>query len=91
MMEARKIIGEDADSCPEFIDALRDGIEQAPRYPSQISLLDESDDLLLNDVKSTSKKQSLPKPKPDAPPNQYRVEVWRQSKRDKKIVKVTKL
>jgi len=92
MIEAERIIGDEASSSPQFMEKLHKELNSAPRYPRQDLLFEESDETGSASNASNKKKPSrTPTPKPDIPINQYRVEIWRKSKRDKKSVKVTKL
>ncbi|MDT8385470.1 MAG: hypothetical protein RRB22_13770 [Gammaproteobacteria bacterium] len=92
MIEARNLFGKEGDENPEFICELQDQFEDAPRYPEQLSLISEEwvecGEQPIEDKKKIPQK---PQPKPIPLPQQYRVEIWRESKKDKKHVKVTKL
>jgi len=93
MQESEKMFGEEATSEPEFIGQLHDALKQTPILPQQILLpfdLEVTEDMELPPSKQIP---SQPKPiQPKAPPPQHlRVEVWRESKKSKKNVRVTKL
>lgn len=92
MVEAEKLLGKEAESSPEFMKDLQAQLTNAPMYPEQLDLIEESPDEgigLLND--NPKRPSRTPRPKPDIPTNQYRVEIWRESRKGKKRVKVTKL
>lgn len=93
MLEAERIIGDEANNSPEFMQKLNEALEHAPKYPKQESLFEEAENELNGGNYEKSKKRSsrTPIPKPDIPINQFRVEIWRESKRDKKHIKVSKL
>ena len=93
MIEAQRILGDDVNSSPEFIQKLNEALESAPKYPKQVSLFEEAENELddSNDEKNKKKPSRTPTPKPDIPANQFRVEIWRESKRSKKNVKISKL
>lgn len=92
MIEAKLILGDDANSSPEFIQKLNEALALAPKYPKQESLFEVESELNGdNDEKSKKKPSRTPTPKPDIPINQFRVEIWRDSKRDKKNIRVSKL
>lgn len=93
MVEAERIIGEEANTSPEFMQKLNEALHRAPKYPKQKPLFEEAEIELdgVNDQKKQKKPSRTPIPKPDIPINQFRVEIWRDSKRDKKHVKVSKL
>ena len=84
--------GEEATSSPEFLKDLASSLAAAPRYPEQLSLSDDSWEQCLD----TDAPEREPKPRsPHAPefpiPQQYRIEISRSSKGDKKKVKFTKV
>lgn len=91
MIEAEHILGNEANSHPIFMRKLNEALEQAPKHPKQTPLftLEENE---LNDGNNERNKR-LPSRAPSKPDiiNQFRVEIWRDSKRDKKHVKVSKL
>lgn len=93
MVEAERIIGDEAKTSPDFMQKLNEALERAPKYPKQESLFEEAENELNggNDEKNKKRPSRTPTPKPDIPTNQFRVEIWRESKRDKKHVKVSKL
>ena len=92
MREAEVILGEGTESAPEFMSTLQKSLETAPKFHKQILLLDESFEEE-TDILTVGKKKRvrLPSPKPIPSGQQYRVEIWRESKKDKKNVRVTKL
>jgi len=93
MTESRIIFGSEAEEAPEFMNELKNSLENAPLYPQQIHLplVDTDGEELI----SEGKKQSKPRtPQPRVPPpipDQYRVEVWRENKKGKRNVRVTSL
>lgn len=91
IIEVERIFGEEAVNLPGFMSDLRSEFEKAPRYPEQLSLTDETweECNILPPPKKRSPTSSRPKPIP--PSQQYRIEIWRESKKEKKNVKVTKL
>ena len=90
MSEVNTLFGEEGESVPEFIRELRLQFENAPRHPEQLSLVDDEWEVCGED--KTEEKKNLPgRPRPKPIPQQYRIEIWRESKKDKKHVKVTKL
>lgn len=93
MLEAERIIGDNANSSPEFMRELNQAIDKTPKHPKQKPLFEEIEIELNGDKTEKNEKNPLrtPSPKPDIPINQFRIEIWRDSKRDKKHVKVSKL
>ena len=78
---------------PGLLDALAEAFRECPKLPVQVALpLDEPGGILIPQSLPRNS-PSPPKPKtPDLPPAlQYRVEVWRDSKRKNKISKVSPL
>jgi len=90
MSEAERIIGDEANSSPEFMRKLNKAFQETPKYPTQITMFDELGGAASGEGGKT-KKRSPRTPKPDLPLNPFRVEIWRDSKRDKKHIKVSKL
>ncbi|MFM9913349.1 MAG: hypothetical protein ACKVN9_07445 [Methylophilaceae bacterium] len=92
MQEAELLIGDEASSSPEFMTLLKSSLESAPRFPQQIPLpyesLEEEDGIPSKDKNRPSRPSH---PKPIVPIQQYRIEIWRASKKDKKNVKITDL
>lgn len=93
MMDAENILGEEASSAPEFMKHLENSLIQTPLLPKQIPLpLEEIDSEELPETEIIGKKPTSPKPKkPRQIPQQFRVEVWRDSKTSKKNFRVTEL
>lgn len=94
MLEVVTLFGKDGNDTPDFIQELRRQLDSAPRHPVQLSLADDewekckdNSDL---DMKSPTR---TPKPKPPQVPisQHFRIEIWRESKKDKKRVRVTEL
>lgn len=93
MSLAEKILGEEANEVPGFMEKLRDSLDKTP---SQILLPIEERELepvLLEE--DDDKKPRIPK-KPEAKiqvfrPEKYRVEIWRESKKGQRNVRVRKL
>lgn len=93
MSEAENFLGDDAAANPEFMLELEKSLELAPRFHQQQLLpLDERgiDDPLLH-----KEKERLPRPSPSgtnlAPPPHFRVEVWRESKKGLRKIRVVSL
>lgn len=94
VLEAISLFGKDGNDTPGFIQELRQQLDSAPRHPVQLSLANDEwekcDDDSSLDTKSPTR---TPKPKPPEIPisQHFRIEIWRESKKDKKRVKVTEL
>ncbi len=93
LKHAQEIIGSDADDSPEFMTQLSQAITDLPRDPEQYTLqLDGFDEEPVIPAKESDEHSRLPKPQTPIPPtNQLRIEIWRESKRGKKKVKVVEL
>jgi hypothetical protein len=91
--DAEKLIGEDASESPEFMARLNDSLKSTQLKPEQISLpLDGLEEALPIEEQEKTRKPKVPKPSATIPPsNQLRVEIWKESKRGKKIIRVTNL
>ena len=93
MTEAENILGDDAENSPEFMKKLEDSLHQTPRFHQQqmlpLDVVDFEDFTQLNEKK---KAPQSPLKKPDLPPPlHYRVEVWRDSKKESRRVRVVQL
>lgn len=92
MIEVQMLLGEDGESVPEFIRELRLQFENAPRHPKQLSLIDEEWEECVGEPTDGKKRSPrTPSPKPIPLYQHYRIEIWRESKKDKKHVRVTGL
>ena len=91
-LQVRNMLGEEGESVPEFIRELQHQFETVPRYPEQLSLIDEEWEECTEEPPDSKKpKPRKPRPEPTPIPQHYRVEIWRASKKDKRRIKVTKL
>jgi hypothetical protein len=94
MKEATNLLGDNIIDAPGFVDELRVQLEKAPRHPVQLALSDESWDecspISSSETTSPSRK-TRQKPLPPSIPQRYRIEIWRDSKKDKKKIKVSTL
>jgi len=92
MQEAELLFAEESASSPEFMNGLKSSLETAPRFPQQILL---PYDIFEDENGFSSKDKSRPSrpsnQQPTLPIQQYRIEIWRASKKDKKNIKVTEL
>jgi hypothetical protein len=91
MIEVERLFGED-ESSNELISELRSQFGIVPLHPEQLSLHDGTWEEC-NPI-STGSKKGAPRSsrrKPDPLSQHYRIEIWRESKKDKKSVRVTKL
>ena len=93
MSEAEALLGDDAATSPEFMRKLAESLEQAPRFHQQILL--PLDALGPEDSLPRSEKEQLPRTFPKKPylppPLQFRVEVWRESKKGPRKIRVVQL
>lgn len=95
MQEAKKLLGDEANEVPEFIKEFQLSLENAPLYHKQLKLplefnLFEAEDPFM--FPKVPRKKKIPtQSQPLAPQNHLRVQVWRESKKSKKNVRVYKL
>jgi len=93
MLEVEVMFGEDSESEPGFMNDMKKSFENMPLLAQQLDLPFSAfeQDVLLK----TSRKMSLPRPsrpRPEPPlGQQFRVEVWRDSKKEKRKVRVIQL
>lgn len=91
MHEAEALFGDDAATAPEFMKKLQESFEQTPQFPQQLPLpLDTLEQELPGNNKERQPRPSRPKPSLPAP-QQFRVEVWRESKKGQRRVRVIQL
>lgn len=91
LREAETIFGDDAATAPEFMQKLHESFEQTPLFPQQLPLpLDTLEQELPSSNKERLPRPSRPKPSLP-PPQQLRVEVWRESKKGQRKVRVIQL
>jgi hypothetical protein len=93
MHEVEALLGDEAATAPQFMQELERSLEQAPLFHQQQLLpLDTSD---MEDLWPSNEKGKLPRPSPNkpklAPPPHFRVEVWRESKKGQRKVRVVRL
>jgi hypothetical protein len=92
MHEAEILLGEDAATAPEFMRELEDSLKQTPKYPQQLPLLETPEEDEGLDLREKQPRHRLPRQLPSAPPpQQLRIEVWRESKGGQRRVRVTQL
>lgn len=95
MIEAERLLGEEARSNPDFINRLRSELSIAPKLPEQLDFSDsdEGKDIFIPFEGSTLPRPTRgPRPKPSPPPSQqFRIEVRRNSKNGQRLIKVIDL
>lgn len=87
MSQAMQIFGEDGQNTPGFIEQLRTELENAPKHPEQLNLIVGEIEECVETLESTANKPSRKRtPRPAPVSQQYRIEIWRESKKDRKHV-----
>jgi len=91
MREAEALLGVEADESPEFLRRLEESLEAVPLHPEQLVLpMDLPTETEAAIEEDFERRRTAPRPKPIAPPpERFRVEIRRESKRGKKSVTVT--
>lgn len=93
MIETEAIFGSEVDDTPGFMDDLRSSLEKTPLLPQQMQLpLVGSDgkEIIMEGEKQKTSTPSQPRtPAPIA--DQFRVEVWRESRKSKRNVRLISL
>ena len=88
MKEFEKMLGEEASENKNFIREMRRQLVNAPSHPKQLTL--SQDDWEETELIQVPKRRPpSPHRKPSPIPEQYRIEIWRDSRNDCKRVKVT--
>lgn len=93
MAEAEKVLGDEVISAPDFMQKLHGALEECPRVPQQIALpFDVAEPDAPTEDGSKGRAPRAPRQKPSLPPpNQFRIEVWRESKKGERRIRVTEL
>ena len=90
MIEAEKLIGENAKDSPEFMAALRDSLQTAPKHHLQTDLGLEIPDYVEPLPEGTESEPKPQVPRPPLPPFPHlRIEVWRESGREERKVRIS--
>jgi hypothetical protein len=93
MIGAERLLGDDANAEPEFMQKLANALQNCPRYHQQqpFPFLEQGEELETISESPPHSPRPL-KPPPDlGPPLQLRVEVWRESKKKRKHTRIIKL
>lgn len=91
MHHAIKMLGEEAENIPGLVEDLKREFENAPKHPEQLSLIEGEDGECEMEIEQPAKKPSRKRfPQPVPVSQQFRIEIWRESKKSMKHVKVTK-
>lgn len=95
MTLAKKLLGEGADEVPGFLEELKNELESTP---SQMQLpIEEPEFQPVLTANDDDRKPNTPKPNPPKPkiqvirPDQYVIEIWRESKSSQRNVRVRKI
>lgn len=93
LQEAEGFLAEDAAESPEFIQLLADTLRKIPRHPQQLALPMELPEEILpeSDSSTGSGARVRKKPVPPPPKQQWRVEVWRESRTGKRQIRITEI
>jgi hypothetical protein len=84
--------GDEAVSLPEFLNDLQSSLAQAPKAPEQLTLIDDSWlECPETPISERERPTRLPSPLPMPISHHYRIEISRESKTDRKKVKITKM
>lgn len=93
MLEAEVLFGSEAEAAPKFMENLKASLEETPLFAQQLELPLSS--LSQEVFVQISKEKRLPRPIPPKPElplgQQFRVEVWRDSKKEKRKVRIIQI
>jgi len=90
MVEAERLIGEDSADSPAFMDALRDSLHSAPKHHLQTEFGLEISEYAESAPEETEHEPKVPQRRqPQAPFPHLRIEVWRESKKDIRKMRVS--
>lgn len=90
-IEAATILGDDAHTSPDFMRWLSQSLNEAPVFHQQIPLPLEGAEEIPLEQPDKERIPRLPQVPAGPPPVHFRVQVWRESKKDKKNVRVVTL
>lgn len=89
--ESKALLGHD-DSAPEFYDKLKDSLIKIPEHPSKNQLILDIPADQTSSPKKNARQKTPKSPRPKQPPvEHFRVVVWRGSREERVIVKVSKI
>lgn len=95
MRQAEALLGVEATQSPEFMRQLEESLEAVPMHPEQLLLpmqLPAASGAELEEEEEPERHQPSPRQRPIAPPpERFRVEIWRESRKGKKSVTITVL
>ncbi len=93
IIAAEVILGEEVSDSPDFMKKLKTTIKETPLQAQQLALSFDSFDQQFTASTSEKKQQPRkPRPKPESPINQqYRIEVWRESKKEKRKFRLVQI
>lgn len=93
MIEAEIIFGDEAENAPEFMRKIKSSLEETPLLAQQLALpLNTFEQEAIMQLSDKKKRPRSPRPSPEIPlGQQFRVEVWRDSKKDKRNIRVIQL
>lgn len=95
VMEAERLLGEEATNNPEFINHLRSELCKAPKLPDQLDFSDseEGGEIFLPlEGRPIPRKTRTPRPRPaPLPSQQFRIEVRRRSKNEERTINIIEL
>ncbi|CRM70420.1 hypothetical protein [Pseudomonas sp. 24 E 13] len=93
MLEAEVMFGDEAKSEPDFMDEMKNSFENTPLLAKQLNLpLNAFEQDVFLQINNKKRQPRSPRPRPEPPiGQQFRVEVWRDSKKEKRKVRVMQL
>lgn len=93
MLEAEVMFGDEAKSEPDFMSEMKKSFENTPLLAKQLKLpLNTFEQDVFLQISNKKSIPRSPRPKPEPPiGQQFRVEVWRDSKKEKRKVRVIQL
>jgi hypothetical protein len=93
MLEAEVMFGDEAKSEPDFMDEMKNSFENMPLLAKQLNLpLNTFERDVFLQINNKKRQPRSPRPRPEPPiGQQFRVEVWRDSKKEKRKVRVMQL
>lgn len=93
MLEAEALFGDEAAEAPGFMCDLQKSLEQTPLFHQQLALLPDATEQDLECGTGENRRKPRPSPSlPAVPPSQHlRVEVWRDSKKGQRKIRVIQL
>lgn len=92
-LKAEAILSKYDNAPTELLEEIEKGFFTAPLFHQQIPLIEPEEDILIGDLSSSNKipRNKSPLDGPKQPIDHFRIEIWRESRKDPKTVRILKV